>query len=419
LVPAPSPVQADQSGRPAGGVRPVQLDYYVVDGWLTQSYWDNVIFAEFRERHPHVTINPVPWAYAERFTKVTALFAAGTPPDFSHWLHPLFALNGLLLDLDGRLREARVKPTDFFPAAAEYITVGGKMYGYPYRLNTLLMYYNRGLLEAAGVARPPAAWGDRSWTWDIFLDALPRLTRSQGEVVGQWGWDNMKELYQYPWYYGEDWLSRDRTRLALDPHGRGVAHLQRVIDQMTRRRTMPTADERRTERRTENNPFRAGKAAFTLDFTSAMAELDKIPGLAWGVAPTPMGTHVATVGYTDAWVMFRGRHPDEAWTLLKYLGGTDVQKQRAAFDASYPPLKSLSTWAEKEMAAFPADHRKTAWDGLKHGKLPLTHLAIRGADKVEAAINEAFVPVYAGTKSAAQAIEEIAPPVNQLLGGGG
>ena len=396
---------------PARQVPPVTLDYYVVDSWLKQSYWDDVIFAGFRNRNPGVTIRPVPWSYGERFTKVTALFAGGTPPDLSHWLHPVFALNNLLVDLSSRLRQARMNTADWFPSSRQYASVGTGIFGVPYRLNTLLMYYNQDLLAASGVATPPAEWGNRTWTWEGFLSSLPRLTKTDADAATQWGWDNPKEIYQYPWYYGEDWLSPDRTRMTLAPRGPGVAHLQRVVDQMTRHRTMPTADDRRSL----NVPFRAGRAAFTLDFASAMAELATVPGLRWGAAPVPMGTHVATVGYTDAWLMFRAGHLDETWRLIQYLGSADVQKQRAGFDASYPPLKSLSAWAEKEMTAFPAEYRKTAWESLGHGKLPLTHFALRSADKIEGLISEALTPVYAGTKSAAQAIEEVTPAVNRLL----
>jgi len=58
------------------------------------------------------------------------------------------------------------------------VVIGGKVYGLPLSLDTLALYYNKDLLDLAGVPSPPT-------TWDEFLDAVKKTTRydSSGNIV--------------------------------------------------------------------------------------------------------------------------------------------------------------------------------------------------------------------------------------------
>jgi multiple sugar transport system substrate-binding protein len=66
---------------------------------------------------------------------------------------------------------------DFFPAVLasnRYEELGGHYYSFPYTKSVLMMYYNRRVLEAAGVATPPQ-------TWDEFLAACRAVKAKTGK----------------------------------------------------------------------------------------------------------------------------------------------------------------------------------------------------------------------------------------------
>ncbi len=58
------------------------------------------------------------------------------------------------------------------------VTVGGNVYGLPLAVDTLAVYYNRGLLDKAGIPQPPTTWAE-------FLEAVTKTTayNSRGEIV--------------------------------------------------------------------------------------------------------------------------------------------------------------------------------------------------------------------------------------------
>ncbi len=56
-----------------------------------------------------------------------------------------------------------------------------RVFGLPLGVDTLAVFYNRDLLNAAGIATPPA-------TWTQFQEAVVKLTRvSAGDVIAQSG----------------------------------------------------------------------------------------------------------------------------------------------------------------------------------------------------------------------------------------
>jgi multiple sugar transport system substrate-binding protein len=67
---------------------------------------------------------------------------------------------------------------DYISTVLPDVTVGGSIYGLPLAVDTLAVYYNRGLLDKAGVAQPPT-------TWEELLDVVTKTTvyNSRNEIV--------------------------------------------------------------------------------------------------------------------------------------------------------------------------------------------------------------------------------------------
>ena len=55
------------------------------------------------------------------------------------------------------------------------VVVGGRIYGLPLSLDTMALYYNKDLLDRAGIAEPPK-------TWDDFQAAVKKITRYNKET---------------------------------------------------------------------------------------------------------------------------------------------------------------------------------------------------------------------------------------------
>lgn len=88
-------------------------------------------------------------------------FAEGNGPDIflirSSWL-PLF--KNLIAPAPSYETTEKEFRDSFVDVAANDLVVGGKVYGVPLSVDSLALYYNKDLFNAAGITAPPSTWND-------------------------------------------------------------------------------------------------------------------------------------------------------------------------------------------------------------------------------------------------------------------
>jgi multiple sugar transport system substrate-binding protein len=90
---------------------------------------------------------------------------------------------GALLDLTQFLdSDSTLKTGAFYPGLLESMQWDGKTWSVPSQATYALIYYDKTLFDAAGVAYPKPGW-----TWDDFLATAQALTVGSGDTVSQWG----------------------------------------------------------------------------------------------------------------------------------------------------------------------------------------------------------------------------------------
>ena len=116
---------------------------------------------EFEAANPDIdiVIEDVAWANLQQ--RLTTDIAGGTAPDISiigtRWLVD-FVENDIVEPLSSYMDDefkGRFIETFMGPS-----TIDGEVYGLPVAASARAMYYNKALLEEAGVAEPPATWDD-------------------------------------------------------------------------------------------------------------------------------------------------------------------------------------------------------------------------------------------------------------------
>ncbi|KQR37520.1 ABC transporter substrate-binding protein [Microbacterium sp. Leaf159] len=152
-----------------------------LSGWSIDTTPEFQTLADaFTKDHPNVKIELKEYDAAEYNTLVTADLAAGSGPDIITQKEvkyvTTFQEGGQLLDVSD------VALPDGISGADSY-EVDGAAYAVPYRQDSWVLFYNKALFEAAGVAEP-----DGSWTWDDYADAAEALTTdaSKGTYLHRW-----------------------------------------------------------------------------------------------------------------------------------------------------------------------------------------------------------------------------------------
>lgn len=120
-----------------------------------------------------------------------------------------FGRKGILEDLAPWVRaDTSIRLDEYYDVLVRGAYDGERLYGLPLVFSTLVLYYNRDLFDAEGLAYP-----DSSWTWDDVVRVGKKLTRrdKNGNVI-RWGGHfttaSMILIYQYGGDHFNDALDR-------------------------------------------------------------------------------------------------------------------------------------------------------------------------------------------------------------------
>ncbi len=120
----------------------------------------------FTQENPNITIDVQLTPWETYWTKMKAAATGGAAPDV-FWMngpnYQLYATNGVLAPLDEKIAEDKVDLSAYPKALVDLYTVDGKHYGLPKDFDTVGLWYNKELFDAAGVAtRTTPGRGTRS-----------------------------------------------------------------------------------------------------------------------------------------------------------------------------------------------------------------------------------------------------------------
>lgn len=156
---------------------------------LTYAMWqqDQVatfqkMFDEFHKENPNITVKIQLTGFAQYFSKLQNEASNSTLPDV-FWLNPynfpLYASQGVIAPIDSQAKAAGFDTNQIPKPMRAMYTWDGKLYSLPNNRDAIVVWYNKKLFDAAGVAYPKA-----SWTWADFRATAKKLTN---KAAGVWG----------------------------------------------------------------------------------------------------------------------------------------------------------------------------------------------------------------------------------------
>ncbi|MBE3584374.1 MAG: sugar ABC transporter substrate-binding protein [Limnochordaceae bacterium] len=274
----------------------------------------------FEKAHPGVKVQllPVPWPW---LTKFSAMLAAGTPPDL---VVPgpttEFLDQGVWLNVDPLVARDKVDISRYFEPIWKYASQLGIRYGMPVSMYTDAVFYNKDLLDAAGLIAPPHTYADSSWTWERYVEYARKITKdTNGDGVPEiWGMDGLGNTYTMLQSFDAYPFSQDMRTVRFDTPAmvKGFELLQRVYKE----HLTPTYAER-VAQNLGGVGFTTGKVGMLIDFTARYRSLLPIKNLSWDLAAKPRGPAGPRVLlYTDTINIVKGAGNTElAWEYAKFV----------------------------------------------------------------------------------------------------
>ena len=368
----------------------------------------------FYREHPNirVEIELIPWS--RMFDKLLISTAGGRPPDVSRIDSTYFtpcAAKGLLECLDPYIKnDPSFDLDDFYrPAVEGWGMYAGKIYGLPGDVDIYAMYYNKDMFDKYGVPYP-----DETWDWDKYVWAAKKLTKDlNGDgLIDQWGCIPDPWWQDYVWQNGGEIVSPDGEKCMLDrPEAYGAIQFASDLRCKYRVAPRPTdmADIGPQKMFTNGmvGMFITGSWAAALVFNKEIKKFD------YDVAPIPKGRRrAAFMGGAAFGILSRSKHKKEAWELVKFMTGPEIQAHFARTQHIIPSRRSVAESGAYLYLKDKPRNKKAFIDAIKYGfVLP----NVECSREMNDIIGNEIVLAILGKKTAREACLKVTPIVNDLL----
>ena len=373
--------KAPAGNAPAASGEKVTINF---DSWSNvDSGWTDCYTAIYEEFHKQygdtITINPVGNSYADTLSTLLLQASAGNTPDVAmvkaEWLPQLMELD-CLADIKPYISEEAL--ADYGEASlSSYTTADGSLVALPYFGQPYAMFYNKTLLEKAGVSVPT--------TFDALLE----------------------------WARGGEFIDADgKIVLNSDANLKAFTEIQELYTSGQSPVGLSFKEMR--------NLFASGNLAFFWDLESQTASfvqasskgeafLDEI-----GAFPIPGATAGQSVGYVSdvVLVVFKScKNMEAAGVVAEFLGGEDTIQ--IMFDYGKGKMSSRTSVMDHVFANVESEFTAAYVEAMKQCRsLPAMDMGFADADE---AITDAVARLATGA-DAATVLADLDAEVRELYG---
>ena len=354
-------------------------------------------------------ISVVKWN--EYWTMLEAGAQGGSLPDV-FWMHSneseRYMSNDMLLDLTDKIKASdKIKVENYPEDIWGLYTYKDHYYAVPKDIDTIAIWYNKKLFDEAGVPYPTS-----DWTWDDLTETARKLTKSDGSQYGlavkmdnnQAGYYNL--IYDKGGYV----ISDDKKKSGWDDPK--TIEGMNILDTWIKEGLMPSA-----ETMSENGEevlFQSGKVAMVPqgswmiasykanEYTAQNADIVELP------KDAKTGKRVSLYNGLGWAAAKNGKHTEEAWKLIEYLGSELAQKKQAELGVTMSAYKGTSdAWVKS--ANFNLQAYLNMMDDMVIRPYSRSTVSWENAD------NEIITKVYTGELTMEEACKQMAKQMNEKL----
>lgn len=359
----------------------------------------------YNKSHPDVEVKVTYTPWADYWTKLKTSLAGNSGPDVFWMNGPNFyayASNGWIKDLQPLIDQSKLDTSVYTDALVDLYSYKEHLYGLPYFLDAVGLYYNKELFDKAGISYP-----DNSWTWNSIEENSAKLTDKSNGVYGYAALiDSQSGYYDLIHQAGGYIISNDKKSSGFNsPEALSAFKWEQGL--------MDKGYSPSAQQQLETKPlqlFGSGKVAMFPAISVSAPELYKLLGDKLGVAPLPAGKKQATIVHGLSWAMNgKTKHEQEAWDLIQVLSGKEGEQLLADSGFSIPAYKGTEDgW----LKSIPSLNLQVFVDSLKFAvPYPVSEKTAEWQDVETKEIQGAFL----GKKPFEEALKTIADKMDEIL----
>ncbi|KWX85410.1 hypothetical protein AMQ83_24905 [Paenibacillus riograndensis] len=347
---------------------------------------------KFNESQDEVEVTPNFVPFSDFKKQLTIGLSAGNLPDLVLVDNPdaaAFAAMGLFEDITDKVN-AWTDKDQFFEGPMKSGIYEGKNYSLPFVSNCLGLFYNKELLDQAGV-NPPQTWDELKTTAKVLSkDGVHGFANSL--LKGEEGTFNF-----YPWLIA---AGGSPEKLNSPEAASAVDFLSGLLEDGSMSKEVINIGMSDIEKQ-----FAAGKVAMMVNGPWQTTSIEKDnPELDFGIALIPQGKQNASVLGGENIGMIQGKNKEAAWKFISWALSADSVRSYAEVSGAFPPRKdvaadkkytedpSLKVWMKQMESAMPrGPHAK--WPELSTALSTAVQAAVTGAASTTDALAEAQATV--------------------------
>ncbi len=354
-----------------------------------------------------VTLQVIPWV--DYWNTLQTTSAGGTGPDVAWMLGARlgqYVDGGALLPLDDAIADAGIDTSGYPQPLVELYQRGDTTYALPKDFDTIGLWYNKALFDAAGLAYP-----DPDWTWDDVITNAQALTDTADDVYGIGApLDAQSNYYNTIYQAGGEVISADGTTSGYDEPG-SVAGLKFWTDMINTYGVSPSLQSFSDTEAVAQ--FMSGRLAmlYTGSFYAIRFANDEYASANFDVTELPAGpVSDATIINGMGNVAFAGsEHPEEAARLAVFLSSPEasqIQSESGAVLGSYTGTQQA--WVD----AFPQFDLQVFLDMVPDS---VVYPVSENTDAWASREAELLTPAWTGEQDVADAAGALAKAMNDAL----
>ncbi|QQO11343.1 sugar ABC transporter substrate-binding protein [Breznakiella homolactica] len=332
----------NDSGGTSGGTVTIQ-----VANWDTANMpYVPVLIQAFETANPGVKVEIVDIPSADYNQKLTVMLNGGSDVD-AFWIKEAdmaksFNNRGQLMDLTANIRRDGINLNDF-NGLAENFVFDEKTVALPARTDYYIMYYNKDIFDAAGVAYP-----SNNMTWPEWEQLAARVTSGSGNTKKYGG-------FLHTWQACvQNWAVQDGKHTIMETDYSFFKPYYEMAIRMQDAGTIWDFGTLKTAGIHYSSAFLQGNVAMmpmgTWFFSTIIDRINKGESkVRWGISvlPHPAGVEAGwTVGSTTPMAVNNAsKKKDAAWEFVKFVTGPEGAKIYAA-GGSLPARSNSQTLAD-------------------------------------------------------------------------
>jgi multiple sugar transport system substrate-binding protein len=358
--------------------------------------------------------NPIPTdGYDEKlYTQLTG----GTAPDLFYVGDgevSILIKNAVVADLTERLSSeaSESKPEQFAgdlwgPAKTDE----GSLYGVPVDCNPLVLWYNKKVLQDAGVTEMPAdTYEAGNWNWDTFQSILDAVSESgtRGLVLADW-W-----ALRYSWVTNNGGTIYADGKFVANEDPKSAEAFQWLADNIAEEKIIFSGSL--PEGQGDDAMFMSGQLAFVSLGRWGLPLFRQNENLEYDIVPYPTntGNKIEPSGVAVAYWMMNAaaKDPEAAFDFYTHFVSPEGQKER--LDTGGNAVPSIKGVEEVVLSDDQPEHAQYFLDARNVGYGPLREEA--GTPGLSTKINDMFTELWLEGGDVQATLDQVAVTANTMI----